>query len=118
MKHTVFVFALATLLSCQEDEFSSDISGECVSGEILSSSACTGSGVIISVHSENRSIIKALEQYSERREITVFSTESSGVEVGDQISFRMLELVDTARVCLMLWESPRGPEAKISLDCL
>lgn len=109
-----FLFLLSSL-ACEEEP-SSHSFDEWVNGTVLSTSSCTGNGVILSVETENRSIHKALEAYGDQRTITVFNTDLSELEVGEQISFRILDLTDTARVCLMLWEGPRGPEAKIEIQ--
>lgn len=117
MKNIIVLLLVIASVGCEEQDISSANFDDCVRGTVVSTGACTGNGVIISVETRNRSINKELEKYGDQKEITVFDALLSEAEIGDQVSFRILNLVDTARTCLMLWESPRGPEARVKLDC-
>ena len=112
MKHHRILLGLLLTLGCQEREVSE---AGWVQGTVVSTQACTGNGVIIEVATAPPGIRQALDAYGGRREITVFSSELAGVAVGDPLTFTLLDLNDTARVCLMQWESPRGPDATIQL---
>ena len=117
MKNILIPLLLLTAIGCEEEEIGAGNLDDCVNGTIVSTGVCTGNGVIISVETDKREIHKELEKYGDQKEITVFNSAMSEVKVGDQISFRILDLVDPARVCSMLWEGSRGPEASIEISC-